>query len=130
MLAFLGYYLYAKNFLPEIQMIKESCNLIGQEHSLVYNLKLCVSNYWKYYRAYRASKNLPFIGQIRFFLGNPILSLFSVSRFLSLCKISDKSNEILGKLVTDIQKDVRICMNDLPYGSNKIEYCISFNKCP
>ena len=28
-------------FLPEILMIKESCNLIGQEYILVCNLKLC-----------------------------------------------------------------------------------------
>ena len=45
-LSFFGKFLYAKNLLryltvpPEILMIKESCNLIGQEHILVNHLRV------------------------------------------------------------------------------------------
>ena len=51
MLSFLVYYLYVENlrhcFLPEILVIKESCDLIGREHILIYNLKLRELNWWK-----------------------------------------------------------------------------------
>ena len=34
-------------FLPEILMNKEPCDFIGRGHILVYNLKLCLLNWWK-----------------------------------------------------------------------------------
>ena len=39
-------------FVPEILVIKESNNLIGQEHILVCNLKLCALYRWKNTFAY------------------------------------------------------------------------------
>ena len=46
--AILGYYIYAKNLktlevsLEDIDEQKKSCNLIGREHDLVYNLQFCL----------------------------------------------------------------------------------------
>ena len=49
---------------------------------------------------------LPILGQTRMFHENPYLSLFSVSRLLLLCRISEKlMNSFREKLVRDVQTD-------------------------
>ena len=46
------------------------------------------SRFWVHFESF-----LAIFGQTRFFLENLLLSLFSASRFLRLCKISEKTTE-------------------------------------
>ena len=90
-------------------MIKESYNLIGKEH---FGLKL-VKQIWDlhrkkencnvfHFRLFPAKSNdklgqfwaiFPHFRSSKNFSQNPLLSLFSVSRFLFLCWKSEKTNE-------------------------------------
>lgn len=126
--------------LPEIPMLKASCNLIGQEHFCpitcepeffqikwfaqenrnVQCFKLLPENCneKKLWKVKKPSIFVPILNPFCHFRANEkfswkptFITFFSFSKFLLLCRISEKNRERIPRIVTDVEADGRTVAN-------------------
>ena len=126
--------------LPEIPMLKASCNLIGQEHFCpitcepkffqikwfaqenrnVQCFKLLPEkcNEKKLWKVKKPSIFVPILNPFCHFRANEkfswkptFITFFSFSKFLLLCRISEKNRERIPRIVTDVEADGRTVAN-------------------